>query len=340
LRKNHHLPIIMKKMNFQFVITKHAVVVLLLASMTIPCRIAGSPPPCADTLAATSSQVKDCNLYLLGAPCDTSSFGTETNAVCAKTCGVCSEDGGTATTSTPSNTPNVVVFDASSLPCEDTLAATSSKVKDCSLLLLVAPCGTVSSEIETNAVCAKTCGVCNGGSSTGSNYVLDGLVQSEFMILGEDDKDASILLVGGEYGWNNAPADAIEYADVSVTVDTILRFVYHVGFLNVALVPSAQALQDCDVSQAQILGNDFDSPFDLNLDMMIYTPGDKLFITSARELSTTSTGPAADECQFGARFKVTIVAKEEDEDGNDSRSSVVSFAASLFVVVMLSAILW
>jgi hypothetical protein len=323
-------------MNFQFVITKHAVVVLLLALMTIPSSIAASPPPCADTLAATSSQVKDCNLYLLAAPCGTSSFGTETNAVCAKTCGFCSEEGGPATTSTTSTPEDVVVFNASSPPCEDTLAATSSKVKDCSLLLLVAPCGTVSFEIETNAVCAKTCGVCNGGSSA-SNYVLDGLVQSEFTIRREDDKDASILLVGGDYGWNHAPPGANEYAAVSVTVDTILRFVYHVGFLNVALVPSAQALEDCDISQAQIIGSDFDSPFDLNLDMIIYTPGDELFITSARELSTT--GPVSDECQFGARFKVTIVAKEEDEDGNDSGSSVVSSAASLFAVVMLSAIL-
>jgi hypothetical protein len=323
-------------MNFQFVITKHAVVVLLLALMSIPCSIAShaSSPPCADTLAATSSEVKDCNIYLLVAPCGTVYYGTETNAVCAKTCGVCSEDGDTATTSSTPTPHDVVAFDASSPPCEDTLAATSSEVKDCSLLLLVAPCGTVSFGTETNAVCAKTCGVC----SSAGNYVLDGLVQSGFMIEGEDDKDTSILLVGGKYGWNNAPPGAIGYADVSVTADTILRFVYHVGFLNVALVPSAQALEDCDVSQAHILAQDSDSPFDLSLDMMIYTPGDELFITSARELSTTSTGPGADECQFGARFKVTIVAKEED--GNDSGSSVVSSAAALFAVVMLSAILW
>ena len=324
-------------MNFQFAITKHAVAVLLLALMNIPCSVSShashaSSPPCTDTLAATSSDVKDCDLYLLVAPCGTVSFGTETNAVCAKTCKVCSEDDDSATTAT--RTPNnVVTFDASPSPCADTLAATSSEVKDCDLYLLVAPCGTASFGTETNAVCAKTCGVC----SSAGNYVLDGLVQSGFMIEGEDDRDASILLVGGEYGWNNAPSGATGYADVSVAADTILRFVYHVGLLNVALVPSAQALGDCDVSQAHILAQDSDSPFDLNLDMRTYSPGDELFITSARELSTTSTGSRAEECQFGARFKVTIVAKEEDDD--DSGSSAAAPAAALFVVVMLSAII-
>lgn len=74
--------------------------------------------PCQDVLAATPSPIKDCEVLVLSAPCGSVSFGTEVNAVCAKTCGICQDEndgaGGTGVpaTSQPTKQPNVVDPDA------------------------------------------------------------------------------------------------------------------------------------------------------------------------------------------------------------------------------------
>merc|ERR1712048_391505 len=61
------------------------------------CGGAPTPAPpkrmvCEDILAQTPSPITDCAVMIKSAPCGTTSWGTEINDVCKKTCGLCGGD--------------------------------------------------------------------------------------------------------------------------------------------------------------------------------------------------------------------------------------------------------
>jgi len=153
-------------------------------------------------------------------------------------------------------------------------------------------------------------------SSTGK-ISEDGFVRHQ--VLPEEEEDGKkVLKIGGSYGWVNPPPGAERYADVAIEPASVLRFNY-VSFHNVALVPLLSAFDACDVSEAQVIGGNFDSPFDFSLQE--YEVGEVLFILSSTE-SVVNSQPL--QCQLGTKFIVTVIGDESDNQANEVEDSVES----------------
>lgn len=142
--------------------------------------------------------------------------------------------------------------------------------------------------------------------------VVDGLLQHVEMGEGSND-----YLVGGSYGWNNPPPGATGFADLQTEVGSTLVFKY-VGFHNVALFPSKDALENCNVSSVNVVGDRFASPFTLTLDK----PG-KYYIGS----STINADNIPITCQLGVRFTATVT-------GTDA---ITSSAATVYFLIPFMA---
>jgi len=150
----------------------------------------------------------------------------------------------------------------------------------------------------------------------------DGFVQHKWLP-GDSEGVSNVLEIGGSYGWLNPPPGAEKFADTAVNSAVVLRFNY-VGFQNVALLPSLSAFEACDVSEAQVVGGNFDSPFDLNLEE--YEVGEVLYIvTSVQVQSAANMQPTS--CKLGMKFKVTIIGEESDI-GAEAEDSVGSESLS------------
>eukprot|EP00401_Gymnodinium_catenatum_P038226 CAMPEP_0117548416 /NCGR_PEP_ID=MMETSP0784-20121206/47638_1 /TAXON_ID=39447 /ORGANISM="" /LENGTH=718 /DNA_ID=CAMNT_0005345371 /DNA_START=1 /DNA_END=2157 /DNA_ORIENTATION=- len=143
-------------------------------------------------------------------------------------------------------------------------------------------------------------------SGTSNAVVRDGALQHNVT--------GGLIHIGGLYGWSIPPANTT-YADVTASVGDTLRFVY-LGFHNVARFPSAVALDACDISNVEVLGGNWDSPFDL----VIQSDQRELYLGVS---STINNGVAEEPvvCQDGMRLKVFVNDAGADEAGEREAAS-------------------
>eukprot|EP00666_Eupelagonemidae_sp_cell4sb_P014468 gene14468-20270_t len=119
------------------------------------------------------------------APCGTEMWGTAVNDVCRRTCGLCDDDEEEEEGGGAAPAP------AAGGDCVDTIADTASPIKDCSVVIKMAPCGTdmYGTQVDEDCsvvikmapcgtemmgtqvsdVCRRTCGLCGGAQ--GPNIV-------------------------------------------------------------------------------------------------------------------------------------------------------------------------
>lgn len=139
------------------------------------------------------------------------------------------------------------------------------------------------------------------GFGAASDDVEDGPLQNERLA-----GDPSVLVIGGDNGWDWRNVDDPKYPDVTAELGDTLRFTYP-PYIDVATLPSAEALEECDLTDAQVISGS-DIPFDLKVDEGMARK--TLYLTTSYTSSITGK---ATGCEQGMKLTVNVLGYGQED---------------------------